>query len=117
MSHRPLTIPDARPRSGPLTRSQLRAQAASPDPALIDDTSASDAGDSITSISPEPDDDVVEAGTRTTRSGRAFGVMQSRKNRLRQEAIDDPDMAAEDEVEEDEEDGEDDEETFEAGQC
>lgn len=34
---------------------------------------------------------------RITRSGRAFGQWQSRKNRLRQEAIEDPDMDVDDE--------------------
>ncbi|WWC73207.1 uncharacterized protein I206_107173 [Kwoniella pini CBS 10737] len=60
------------------------------------------------SPSPQPEDDVpaTPAQTHTTRSGRAFGVMQSRKKRLRQEARDDPDMEVDDD-----EDEEDDEET------
>lgn len=55
---------------------------------------------------------------RTTRSGKAFGVWQSRRRKLRQEAIDDPDMEVEDEQEElDEQESEDDDdEDFEAGQ-
>lgn len=55
--------------------------------------------------------------TRTTRSGRAFGVWQSRRRRLRQEAIDDPDMEVDEDEgeapESDEEEEEDD--SFEAG--
>lgn len=52
------------------------------------------------SVEPEdvgPDGDMSVDGedgaiTRTTRSGKAFGVWQSRRKRLRQEAMDDPDM-------------------------
>ncbi len=71
-------------------------------------------------MSPESEDtdeiDEVENVSRTTRSGRAFGLMQSRKKRLRQEAIDDPDMEVEDEGDE-EEDEDEDEKSFEAGEC
>jgi hypothetical protein len=60
---------------------------------------------------------------RTTRSGKLFGVWQSRSRRrkLRQEAMDDPDMNVDDEdeqIEEDEEEVQSDdeeEESFEAG--
>jgi hypothetical protein len=56
------------------------------------------------------DDEVVEEDetSRTTRSGRAFGTIQSRSDRLRQEAMDDPDMEATDDEDEDDE-------AFEAG--
>jgi hypothetical protein len=85
---------------------------------------ASESGDtsSPTSVPPESDGpemidqeaDEQEPVLRTTRSGKAFGVMQSRKSRLRQEAIDDPDMEVEDEEEDDDEA---DEDSFEAGEC
>ena len=117
---------DDGPRSGPLTRSQLRAQAdssntrssrSSPQPSE-DYVSESGETASLTPLSPESDgDDTTEVdeaeaeAVRLTRSGRAFGVWQSRKSRLRQEAIDDPDM----EVDEDADDDEEDDESFEAG--
>jgi len=76
-----------------------------------DEVAASDSGEtsSSTSVSPESEthDHTDEDIVRTTRSGKAFGVMQSRKKRLRQEAIDDPDMEEEDEDGEDEEADED----------
>jgi hypothetical protein len=60
-------------------------------------------------------EDSDDAGSRTTRSGRAFGAYQSRRTRLRQEAMDDPDMAELEGVDEDEEEDEDDDD-FEAGE-
>nr|XP_019047937.1 TKL protein kinase [Kwoniella bestiolae CBS 10118]OCF26867.1 TKL protein kinase [Kwoniella bestiolae CBS 10118] len=59
------------------------------------------------SPSPQPEDDILATPGQihTTRSGKAFGVMQSRRKRLRQEARDDPDM----EVDEDEDEEEDEE--------
>ena len=90
------------------------------DSSNISETAFSDTGSSssLTSIAPEPEDlrESEAAATRLTRSGRAFGLMQSRKSRLRQEAIDDPDM----EVEDEDDDGEDDEmnkSSFEPGEC
>lgn len=66
-----------------------------------------------------PDDDGKGEIARTTRSGKAFGVWQSRRRKLRQEAIDDPDMEVEDEEEEDEEEESDEaeEDPFEPGAC
>ena len=50
---------------------------------------------SLTPLSPTPlrDEGMEVEGevVRQTRSGKAFGVWQDRKRRLRQEAIDDPD--------------------------
>jgi len=54
--------------------------------------------------------------TRTTRSGKAFGVWQSRRKRLRQEAMDDPDMDVGSEEEEEAESDEEEQDSFEAGQ-
>jgi hypothetical protein len=53
---------------------------------------------------------------RTTRSGKAFGVWQSRRKRLRQEAMDDPDMDVGSEEEEEVESDEEEQDSFEAGQ-
>lgn len=66
---------------------------------------------SISTISEETE---TEAVVRTTRSGKAFGTWQSRRRRLRQEAIDDPDMDVEDDDEAAESD-EEEEDSFEAG--
>lgn len=66
--------------------------------------------DSISTISEETETEAV----RTTRSGKAFGTWQSRRRRLRQEAIDDPDMDVEDDDEVPESD-EEEEDSFEAG--
>lgn len=65
---------------------------------------------------PTIDEETETEATRTTRSGRAFGVWQSRRKRLRQEALDDPDMDVDEEDNDDAADsdeGEDD--SFEAG--
>jgi hypothetical protein len=66
------------PPSGPFTRSRSGVE-------LLADVSSPDA----------QEDDL-----RTTRSGKAFGEVQSRRMRLRQEAEEDPDMAAEDDNDE-----------------
>ena len=67
----------------------------------------------ISSISEdtETETDIV----RTTRSGKAFGTWQSRRRRLRQEAIDDPDMDVDDDDDEAVESDEEEEDSFEAG--
>jgi hypothetical protein len=73
--------------------------------------------------SPEAADEAVqEEGidteiARTTRSGKAFGVWQSRRRKLRQEAMDDPDMEVEDEEENEEESDEEEEKSFEDSEC
>lgn len=69
-------------------------------------------------VGEETETETETEATRTTRSGRAFGVWQSRRRRLRQEALDDPDMEVEEE-EDEEAAGSDEEEddSFEAGQC
>ena len=117
---------EARPPSGHLTRAQARAsRPTSTDkqsppkrhtrrnskmsPIVIDDSSSDES--SMTTL-PNGSAEEEEA-VRTTRSGKAFGVMQTRRKRLRQEAIDDPDMEVEDE-EEDEEDEDEDDDSFEA---
>lgn len=120
---------DGSPRSGPLTRSQLRAsQSKGNSPpkhsrhtsrhSLHSVTMQSPCSSPPTSpLTPAPESSTEEMtdaaedspveDSRMTRSGKAFGVWQSRRRRLRQEAIDDPDMEAdEDEVEEDDEEGE-----------
>ena len=141
---------DDKPRSGPLTRSQLRVAAAtqegafaprhtrrnsriSPSPFSPPDSGMSssvtpslyeeDEDDDTTTIA---DGDTEMAGAkRTTRSGKAFGAWKSRKRRLRQEAIEDPDMEAEEEEEDEEEDDDEEDEVDESavagklnkGQC
>nr|XP_031862308.1 uncharacterized protein CI109_002273 [Kwoniella shandongensis]KAA5529380.1 hypothetical protein CI109_002273 [Kwoniella shandongensis] len=87
-----MDIEDA-PRSGPLTRSQLKSTSTPPRVESPDET-----------VTPAP---------HTTRSGKAFGVMQSRRKRLRQEAMDDPDMEV-DENEDEEDEEETDDDTFDA---
>lgn len=114
---------DKAPRSGPLTRSQLRAQA---DEAEIDEEQSSEdenanttrerMSTSLTPLSSEQGMDEDEPDTvedepeRQTRSGKTFGTLQNRKNRLRQEALDDPDMEVDEDTDEDEDD-----ESFEPG--
>ena len=68
----------------------------------------------LTPVDGDGEEDLKD-GPRTTRSGKAFGVMQSRRRHLRQEAIDDPDMEVDegDDVEDD--DDEDEDEAFESG--
>ncbi|WWD21075.1 hypothetical protein CI109_105556 [Kwoniella shandongensis] len=61
----------------------------------------------------ESPDETVTPAPHTTRSGKAFGVMQSRRKRLRQEAMDDPDMEV-DENEDEEDEEETDDDTFDA---
>ena len=113
----------------PLTRAQLRA-AANNEGAFaprhnrkdshlsLDLTEMALSDDELGSTAPyssgtaTADEVEMNGVTRTTRSGKAFGVWQSRRRRLRQEAIDDPDMEVD---EEDEEDGEDEDEEFEGG--
>ena len=119
---------DEGPRSGPLTRSQLRAQGEILSQRTVtmgsdgedDDRKREDASRSPLSPTPGPermDLEETPAPEHRTRSGKAFGKWQTRRNRLRQEAIDDPDMeeleeeADEDEEEEDEEE----DQTFETG--
>ena len=84
-------------------------------------TSSTRTTDSMSTVGEVEMQDVTAAMERTTRSGKTFGSWQSRKKRLRQEAIDDPDMDAEedDEEEDDEEDSEDmeeEDEEFETGE-
>ncbi|ORY26231.1 hypothetical protein BCR39DRAFT_541526 [Naematelia encephala] len=105
----------SRPSSGPLTRSQHRSQgspeleALQPEPRRLtrraSQMSTDDSTTSSSSLSPLSEDATEDMTARTTRSGKAFGVWQSRKRRLRQEAIDDPDMEVDDEddIEEDDE--------------
>ncbi|OCF72595.1 TKL protein kinase [Kwoniella mangroviensis CBS 8886] len=68
------------------------------------------------SPSPPPEEDVLvtPGQIHTTRSGKAFGVMQSRRKRLRQEARDDPDMEVDEDDEEEEDEETDEDESFEA---
>ena len=116
------------PRSGPTTRSQYRAQGgtASQRSVVMESDDEEDVPErernSYSSLSPTPGPDRMDveetpAPEHRTRSGKAFGRWQRRRNRLRQEAIDDPDMEAlEEEIEEEEVDeGEDEEEDFETG--
>ena len=78
--------------------------------------------DSMSTVGEVEMQDATAAMERTTRSGKTFGSWQSRKKRLRQEAIDDPEMEAEEEDDEDEDDEEDsegteeEEEEFETGE-
>jgi hypothetical protein len=51
-------------------------------------------------VEEETETETETEANRTTRSGKAFGVWQSRRKRLRQEAIDDPDMDVEESDEE-----------------
>ncbi|WWD06627.1 hypothetical protein V865_004720 [Kwoniella europaea PYCC6329] len=68
------------------------------------------------SPSPQPEEDILvtPGQIHTTRSGKAFGVMQSRRKRLRQEARDDPDMEVDEDDEEEEDEETDEDESFEA---
>ncbi|WVW79217.1 hypothetical protein I302_101183 [Kwoniella bestiolae CBS 10118] len=68
------------------------------------------------SPSPQPEDDILATPGQihTTRSGKAFGVMQSRRKRLRQEARDDPDMEVDEDEDEEEDEETDEDESFEA---
>jgi hypothetical protein len=107
---------DEAPRSGPRTRSQNRA----PDEVELDgsdeddgDTSRERIEPSLTPLSPESDgmeQDSVREETpsegieRQTRSGKTFGMYQTRRSRLRQEALDDPDMDVDDDTDDDEDD-------------
>lgn len=120
---------DDSPKTGPLTRSQRR-QSASQNSTRSKHTRRISRHSPFTNgtpLTPPPslprkpseeididiaDDTVTAQGTaRKTRSGKAYGS-QSRRRRLRQEALDDPDMEVEEEDEEGEaeEDGEEDEE-------
>lgn len=116
---------DEAPPSGRLTRSQHRARA----DGLVADQGSSDDDDadtsreritpSLTPLSPianghtDQGEIEVEHGDaeRQTRSGKAFGSWQNRRSRLRQEAMDDPDMELDEDTDED---GDDD--SFEPGQ-
>lgn len=62
------------------------------------------------------DEETETEAMRTTRSGRAFGVWQSRRKRLRQEALDDPDMDVDEDEEEVADSDEEEDDSFEAGQ-
>lgn len=66
-------------------------------------------------VGEETETETETEATRTTRSGRAFGVWQSRRKRLRQEALDDPDMEVDEEDEEVAESDDDEDDSFEAG--
>lgn len=92
----------------------------SPDPTDEDDDMPASAASSA--LTPPPasngdidtiDEETENEGSRTTRSGKAFGVWQSRRRRLRQEALDDPDMDVDDDEEPESDEEEDD--SFEAG--
>lgn len=122
---------DGPPRSGPLTRAQLRAQQDEPEAEDDSQSGSEDDADtsrervstSLTPLSPEEDDamsveEIEEAATdeaieRQTRSGKTFGSWQSRRNRLRQEAMDDPDMEVDGEADSD---GDETDDSFEAGE-
>jgi hypothetical protein len=116
------------PRSGPLTRSQLRAQGEIASQRTVIMESDGEEGDrgreeGSLSLSPTPgpermDLEETPAPEHRTRSGKTFGKWQTRRNRLRQEAIDDPDMEEmEEEVDDEEEDvDEEEDEAFETGE-
>lgn len=116
------------PRSGPRTRSQLRARDETASQRTVvmesdeDDGARGREDTSHSPLSPTPGPDRMDieetpAPEHRTRSGKAFGKWQTRRNRLRQEAIDDPDMEALEEEVDDEEETEDEEEdeAFETG--
>ncbi|OCF31382.1 TKL protein kinase [Kwoniella heveanensis BCC8398] len=98
---------DQDPPGRRLTR---RTSRISPPVGNANHTGAPDSDLTLTPIaSPETEQEVLEtpAPIHTTRSGKAFGVMQSRKKRLRQEARDDPDMDVDEEDNEEDDDDED----------
>ncbi|WVF65673.1 hypothetical protein IAT40_000404 [Kwoniella sp. CBS 6097] len=96
--------------SPPIRRLTRRKSRASPSARPASEAEGAESDLTITpNGSPKPEQDVMEtpAPVHTTRSGKAFGVMQSRKKRLRQEARDDPDMDVDEDEDNDEDDDED----------
>ncbi|KAK4684469.1 hypothetical protein P7C73_g5703, partial [Tremellales sp. Uapishka_1] len=104
---------DADEPSRPLTRAQLKAQITSDPLGKRRSPGATDSDDTASSDSSlsSPPSTASDSAMARTRSGRAFGTMQTRRARLRQEAIDDEDMEDEEETEEEDEEEDD---TYEA---
>lgn len=111
------------PRALPQRRNTRRNSRLLPSPDPTDDEAPASEATSVLTSPPASNGEIstiaeeVEPETvRTTRSGKAFGTWQSRRRRLRQEAIDDPDMDVDDDDEETVESDEEEDDSFEAGE-
>ncbi|WVR09155.1 hypothetical protein IAU60_006217 [Kwoniella sp. DSM 27419] len=102
------------PPQGSRTRLTRRASRASAVSRETNDQKTMEGDFTTPHASPEPIDEdtqMTPGQIHTTRSGKLFGVMQSRRRRLKQEAREDPDMVVEEDDEDEDDDADDADET------